>query len=380
MQSSLRVILCMKYDHYTWCIVLGTSIKRRKTKAVFLGNVQVGGSAPIVVQSMTCTDTRDIKSTVLQIKRLEDAGCEVIRVAVLDEEAANSLSEIKKKIKIPLIADIHFNYRLALCAIRNGVDGIRVNPGNIGREKMLKIIDAAKSRDVVIRIGINAGSLEKNLLKKYGVPTASALVESALNNLAFFKDAGHEAIKLSVKSSDVVTMVEAYRELSRKTDCPLHVGVTEAGSLVNAAIKSSLGIGILLDKGIGDTIRVSVTGDPVSEINVAYTILRAMGIRRFGPDIISCPTCGRCEIDLFKLTRQIEKKLIGMKAYLKIALMGCVVNGPGEAAEADIGIAGGRGYGLLFKKGKIIRKVKEKEFITALIKEIHSLVEERNGV
>jgi (E)-4-hydroxy-3-methylbut-2-enyl-diphosphate synthase len=359
---------------------LGTSIKRKKTKAVFLGNVQIGGSAPIVVQSMTCTDTRDVKSTVLQIKRLEDAGCEVIRVAVLDEEAADSISKIKKKIKIPLIADIHFNYQLALRAIENGADGIRVNPGNIGREKMLKIIDAAKSRDVVIRIGINAGSLEKKLLKKYGGPSAPALVESALNNLAFFKEAGHNAIKVSVKSSNVATMVEAYRVLSGKIDCPLHLGVTEAGSLVNAAIKSSIGIGILLNEGIGDTIRVSVTGDPVSEVNVAYAILRAMGIRRYGPDVISCPTCGRCEIDLFALARQIEKKLVGMKPYLKIALMGCVVNGPGEAAEADIGIAGGRGYGLLFKKGKIIRKVKEKDFVTTLIKEIRSMADERKGM
>ena len=354
-----------------------TFIKRKKTRPVFLGNVQIGGNAPVAVQSMTCTDTRDIRSTVRQIKQLEDAGCEIVRVAVPDDEAAAALSDIKKQITIPLIADIHFNYRLAIEAIRSGVDGIRINPGNISKEKMLKIAESAKSRGTVIRIGINAGSLEKDLLKKYGGPTAAAMVESALRSLAFLKKAGCGAIKLSVKSSDVTTMVEAYRELSSKSDYPLHLGVTEAGSIVNAAIKSSIGMGILLNEGIGDTIRVSVTGDPVSEIRVAYGILRAMDIRKVGPDIISCPTCGRCEIDLFKLTREVEAKLTGMKEHLKIALMGCVVNGPGEAAEADIGIAGGRGYGLLFKKGKIIRKIKEKEFMATLLDEIYSMIAER---
>jgi len=356
---------------------LETFIKRKKTRPVFLGNVQIGGNAPVAVQSMTCTDTRDIRSTVRQIKQLEDAGCEIVRVAVPDDEAAAALSDIKKQITIPLIADIHFNYRLAIEAIRSGVDGIRINPGNISKEKMLKIAESAKSRGTVIRIGINAGSLEKDLLKKYGGPTAAAMVESALRSLAFLKKAGCGAIKLSVKSSDVTTMVEAYRELSSKSDYPLHLGVTEAGSIVNAAIKSSIGMGILLNEGIGDTIRVSVTGDPVSEIRVAYGILRAMDIRKVGPDIISCPTCGRCEIDLFKLTREVEAKLTGMKEHLKIALMGCVVNGPGEAAEADIGIAGGRGYGLLFKKGKIIRKIKEQEFMATLLDEIYSMIAER---
>ncbi len=354
-----------------------TFIKRKKTRPVFLGNVQIGGNAPVAVQSMTCTDTRDIRSTVRQIKQLEDAGCEIVRVAVPDDEAAAALSDIKKQITIPLIADIHFNYRLAIEAIRSGVDGIRINPGNISKEKMLKIAESAKSRGTVIRIGINAGSLEKDLLKKYGGPTAAAMVESALRSLAFLKKAGCGAIKLSVKSSDVTTMVEAYRELSSKSDYPLHLGVTEAGSIVNAAIKSSIGMGILLNEGIGDTIRVSVTGDPVSEIRVAYGILRAMDIRKVGPDIISCPTCGRCEIDLFKLTQEVEAKLTGMKEHLKIALMGCVVNGPGEAAEADIGIAGGHGYGLLFKKGKIIRKIKEKEFMATLLDEIYSMIAER---
>ena len=358
------------------CIVLETCIKRKKTKPVFLGDLQVGGNAPVAVQSMTCTDTRDVRTTVEQIKKLEDAGCEIIRVAVPDREAAAALSDIKKQITIPLIADIHFNYHLALDSMRNGVEGIRINPGNIGKEKIVKIIEFAKASGTVIRIGINAGSLEKDLLKKYGGPTAPALVESALKSHAFLKDAGCEAIKLSVKSSDVTTMVEAYRELSKKTDCPLHLGVTEAGSIVNAAVKSSIGMGILLYEGIGDTIRVSVTGNPVSEIGVAYGILRAMGIRKVGPDIISCPTCGRCEIDLFKLTQEVEEKLTGIKAYIKIALMGCVVNGPGEAAEADVGIAGGKGYGLLFKKGRVIKKIKESELMAALMNEIYSMVAE----
>jgi (E)-4-hydroxy-3-methylbut-2-enyl-diphosphate synthase len=353
--------------------------KRRRTKPVFFGGVQVGGDAPVVVQSMTCTDTRNVGATVDQIKQLQEAGCEIVRVAVPDEEAARALPEIRKHIDIPIIADIHFNYRLALDAITYGVEGIRVNPGNIAGDKMLEVVAAAKERGTVIRVGVNAGSLEKDLLKKYGGPTASALVESAMNNLALVQDAGHEAIKLSVKSSDVSTMVEAYRELSKKTDYPLHLGVTEAGSIMNAAIKSSIGIGILLHEGIGDTIRVSITGDPVSEIGVAFGILRALGIRKVGPDIISCPTCGRCEIDLVSLTREIEEKVAGMKEYLKIALMGCVVNGPGEAAEADIGIAGGRGYGLLFKKGQVIKKVKEEEFTRTLLHEIHSMVAERKG-
>ena len=357
-----------------------TSIKIKKTRHVFFGNVQVGGNAPVVVQSMTCTDTRDIRSTVRQIKNLEEAGCQIVRVAVPDKEAATALSAIKKQISIPLIADIHFHYRLALQAIKAGVDGIRINPGNVGKENIVKIVESAKVCRTVIRVGINAGSLEKDLLKHYGGPTAPALVESALRNIAVLEEAGYDAIKVSVKSSDVATMIEAYRGLSEKTDYPLHLGVTEAGSIVNSAIKSSIGMGILLYEGIGDTIRVSVTGDPVSEIDVAYGILRAMGIRKVGPDIISCPTCGRCEIDLFKLAQEVEDRLKGMKEYLKIALMGCVVNGPGEAAEADVGIAGGRGYGLLFKKGKVIKKIKEQDFAASLFNEINSMIAETKEV
>jgi len=354
-----------------------TSVKRRKTRPVFLGKVKIGGDAPVTVQSMTSTDTRDVRATVRQIRRLEKAGCEIVRVAVPDGEAAHALQSIKRQTATPLIADIHFNYRLAIAAIESGVEGIRINPGNMARDKVLRVARAAKSRGAVIRVGVNAGSLEKDILKKYGGPSSSALVESAMRSLAILEDEGVSAIKLSVKASDVSTMVAAYRELSEKTDWPLHLGVTEAGSIINAAVKSSIGMGILLYEGIGDTIRVSVTGDPVSEIGIAYSILRALNIRRVGADIISCPTCGRCEIDVFGLSKEVEKKLGGMKTDLTVALMGCVVNGPGEAAHADIGIAGGKGQGLLFKKGKVLRKVKEKEFVTTLLAEIDSMIADR---
>jgi (E)-4-hydroxy-3-methylbut-2-enyl-diphosphate synthase len=346
---------------------------RRKTKSVYVGSVKIGGDAPVVVQSMTCTDTRDVKATVDQIKRLEDAGCEIARVAVPDMEAAAALPHIKKGISIPLIADIHFNHLLAIEAIKNGADCIRVNPGNIPRDKLKDIIRVSKDRNATIRIGVNAGSLEKDILEKYGGPETSALVESALRNVALFEGMNFDSFKLSLKSSNVTTMIEAYREISKAVECPLHLGVTEAGSLVNSAIKSSIGLGILLYEGIGDTIRVSISGDPVNEIGVAYGILRALDLRRVGPDIISCPTCGRCEIDLFGLLEKIEAKLSGMKDYLKIAIMGCVVNGPGEAAEADIGIAGGRHTGLLFKKGKVVRKIKEEEFVDVLLDEIKKM-------
>ncbi|MBI4634693.1 MAG: flavodoxin-dependent (E)-4-hydroxy-3-methylbut-2-enyl-diphosphate synthase [Deltaproteobacteria bacterium] len=355
-----------------------TSVAKRKiTRPVCLGNVQIGGGAPVAVQSMTCTDTRDVKATVAQIRRLEKAGCEIARVAVPDMDAAMALGAIKKKINLPLIADIHFDYRLALEAIRRGADGIRINPGNMKPGKIREVIKAAKASGTVIRIGINSGSLEKELHAKYGGATADALVASALRNIALFEDMGFEALKISIKSSDVLTTISACRIVSQKTDYPLHLGVTEAGSIIHAAIKSSLGIGILLSEGIGDTIRVSVTGDPVSEVGVAYGILRALEIRKVGPDIISCPTCGRCEIDLVRLTREVEKKLAGMKTYMKIALMGCVVNGPGEAVEADIGIAGGRGFGIIFKKGKMARKVREKDLVPALLEEVKHLAAEK---
>jgi len=349
---------------------------RKKTRPVSVGSVTIGDDAPIAVQSMTCTDTRDVEATVAQIERLIGAGCEIVRVAVPDEEAVQAVSKIKERIAIPLVADIHFDHRLAIGAIRNGADGIRINPGNIGRDKMGEIIRAARDRGVSIRIGINSGSLEKDILARYGTPTAAALVESALRNVRFFEGMDFHAIKLSVKASDVPAMIEANRALSEAIDYPLHLGVTEAGSLVNSAVKSSIGIGILLHEGIGDTIRVSITGDPVAEVGVAYGILRALNIRRVGPDIISCPTCGRCEVDLFRLVEEVEYRLSDIKDYLKIALMGCVVNGPGEAAEADIGIAAGRRTGLLFKKGKIVRKIREEDFADALMDEVQAMIKD----
>jgi len=355
-------------------VFLEQQILRKFTRPVFVGGVQVGGNAPVVVQSMTCTDTRNVKATVAQINALEEAGCEIVRVAVPDQEAAAALKAIKKQIQLPLIADVHFNHRLALQAIKNGVDAIRINPGNIEAGKIRDVIRAAKDREVVIRIGVNAGSLEKDLLAKYGGPKPEALVESAMRSIALFEEMDVTAIKVSLKSSDVMIMTEACRRFSEQSDYPLHLGVTEAGTLVNAAIKSAIGIGMLLSEGIGDTIRISVTGDPVAEMGIAYGILRALKVRKVGPDIISCPTCGRCEIDLFKLSQAVESELAGMKAYLKIALMGCVVNGPGEAAEADIGIAGGRGSGMLFKKGRIIRKIREEDFVPVLIEEIRRML------
>jgi (E)-4-hydroxy-3-methylbut-2-enyl-diphosphate synthase len=354
---------------------LNPAFHRKKTRPVHLGGVQIGGGAPVVVQSMTSSNTSDVASTVKQIRELEEAGCEIVRVAVPDEQAAIALREIKDLIHIPLIADIHFRYQLALLAMRHGADGIRINPGNISIDGIRKIVKQAKKSGCVVRIGINAGSLDKEIALRHGGPTAEALVESALSSVRIMEEMDFGAIKLSLKSSDVATTIEAYRLASEKTDYPLHLGVTEAGTLVQAAIKSAIGIGTLLHDGIGDTIRVSVTGHPVKEMEVAYGILRALNIRNVGPDIISCPTCGRCEIDLAGLTENIEVALKGMKVPLKIALMGCVVNGPGEAAEADIGIAGGRGMGLLFKKGNVVRKIREEEFVPVLLAEIREMIQ-----
>ena len=351
--------------------------KRRKSRGIYVGSVKIGGNAPIVVQSMTNTDTRNVAATINQINLLQETGCEVVRIAVPDEEAVLAIPAIKKNIKIPLIADIHFHYQLAINAIKNGADGIRINPGNIPKNKIAEIVRTAKERQTVIRIGVNAGSLQKDLILECGGVNAEALCISALRNIEMFEDLGFDLIKLSLKSSDVPMMIEAYRKIADKTDYPLHLGVTEAGTLIDAATKSALGIGTLLYDGIGDTIRVSVTGDPLQEIPIAYGILRALKIRKVGPEIIACPTCGRCQIDLLALTEKINKALTGRKAYIKVALMGCVVNGPGEAAEADIGIAGGKGFGMIFKKGVAYKKVEEKDFVPVLLEEIKSLDNEK---
>ena len=350
---------------------------RKETRPVRVGSVRVGGGAPVAVQSMTSCDTRNAVAVAEQIRRLADAGCEIVRVAVPDREAASVLSEIRRRSPLPVIADIHFDERLALTAIEQGVGGIRINPGNIPREKFKEIVMAARDRGVCIRLGINGGSLEKDLLVRYGGPTAAALVESALRSVDYLEGLGFSNLKVSLKSSDVPTMIDAYREFSDKSDYPLHLGVTEAGTILHSAIKSSLGIGILLAEGIGDTIRVSVTGDPVQEMAVAWGILRALNLRERGVEIISCPTCGRCEIDLLALVEEAERKLAPLKSPVKVALMGCIVNGPGEAAEADIGIAGGKGAGMLFMKGRLVRKIKEIDFMPVLFAEIEQMTGEK---
>jgi (E)-4-hydroxy-3-methylbut-2-enyl-diphosphate synthase len=347
--------------------------KRKPTRQISIGGVKVGGSAPISVQSMTNTFTHDVGATVAQIRRLEAAGCELVRVAVPDQAAAEAISPIKAQISIPLIADIHFDYRLALAAARAGADALRINPGNIGGAKKVKAVtEMAREEGIPIRIGVNAGSLEKKLLKKYGSATPEAMVESTLRHVELVRSLDFCDIKLSIKASDVARTVAAYRLLASKTDLPLHVGVTEAGSLVSGTVKSALGIGILLADGIGDTIRVSLTRDPVDEIRVGFEILKALKIRQRGPDIISCPTCGRCDIDLVEVVERVESALITKTTPVQLAIMGCVVNGPGEAREADIGIAGGKGHGVLFKKGKVVRKVPEDGLVETLLEEVEA--------
>jgi (E)-4-hydroxy-3-methylbut-2-enyl-diphosphate synthase len=350
-------------------------MKRRFSRQINIGGVNIGGENPIIVQSMTKTPTQDVVSTVKQIDSLMNAGCEVVRLAVPDMEAASALREIKSRASIPIIADIHFDYRLALAAIDNGVDGLRLNPGNIGGKKEVgQVVGAARDQAVPIRIGVNSGSLHRDILKKYGSPTPEAMVESALDHIKILEDLDFRLIKISLKSSDVLTMISAYRILSRKVDYPLHLGVTEAGTLISGTVKNSLGIGVLLLEGIGDTIRVSLTRDPVEEVKVAYEILKALGLRQRGGEIISCPTCGRCQIDLFRLVEEVENYVDRHSTPVKIAVMGCVVNGPGEAREADIGIAGGKGQGVLFKKGKVIKKVPESDLARILIQEIGKMV------
>jgi (E)-4-hydroxy-3-methylbut-2-enyl-diphosphate synthase len=362
------------------CSLLVVMIQRRKTRQIFVGPVKIGGDAPISVQSMTKTDTRDIQKTVHEIRRLEEVGCEIVRVAVINEEAAHAIAEIKKRISMPLIADIHFDYRLALKAMESGADGLRINPGNIGgRDRLKTIVIEARDRSIPIRIGVNAGSLEKDLVKRFRGATAEAMVSSALRTVESIEALGFHQMKVSLKASDVSRTLEAYRLFSEKSDYPLHLGITEAGRGSGAIVKSSIGIGLLLSEGIGDTLRVSLTGDPVEEVKVGYEILRALKVRRRGVEIISCPTCGRCEIDLDRLVEGVEKDVQKISKPLTIAIMGCVVNGPGEAKEADIGIAGGRGVGLLFKKGKVIKKVREEDFRNALLSEIYEMIGEKKS-
>ncbi len=347
------------------------NLPRRASRQIHIGPVAVGGNAPVSVQSMTNTATQDIDATVAQISRLEAAGCEIIRVAVPDQEAARAIVAIKKQIRIPLIADIHFDYKLALAAADAGADGLRINPGNIGgKAKVKAVVDCAKANGVPIRIGVNAGSLEKKLLKQYGGATARAMTASALGHVKLLQDLDFHAIKISIKASDVPRTVEAYRLLAASTDYPLHVGVTEAGALFPGIVKSALGIGMLLAEGIGDTLRVSLTRDPVEEVRVGFEILKALGLRQHGPEIIACPTCGRCSLELFDIVEQVEKALLAKSTPVKVAIMGCVVNGPGEAREADIGIAGCDGTGILFKKGKVVRRFPQEQLIKVLLEEV----------
>jgi len=339
-----------------------------------LGGVKIGGGAPISVQSMTNTSTRDAKATVSQIKRLEEAGCEIVRVGVPDEAAAHTIAEIKRQIAIPLIADIHFDYRLALIALEQGADGLRINPGNIGaRWKVEEVVKSARERGAPIRIGVNAGSLDRELLQKYGGPTAQAMADSALSHLRILEELGFYETKVSLKASNVPLTVEAHRLLADKVDYPFHIGISEAGTKWAGTIKSAVGIGILLYYGIGDTVRVSLTDDPVEEVKAGYEILKSLRLREAGPELISCPTCSRCEIDLISIAEDVERELRTMKKNIRVAVMGCVVNGPGEAREADIGLAGGKGVGLIFRKGEIVRKVKESELREALLEEARKL-------
>lgn len=349
---------------------------RRKSKKIKIGNIYIGGDSPVTVQSMTNTDTRDAMATVKQILVLEKEGCDIIRVAVPDDIAADAISDIKKRIHIPLVADIHFDYKLALKSMKNGVDALRINPGNIGSlDRIKEVVKCASYYNVPIRVGVNSGSVEKDILEKYGGPTSNALVESALRHVNILEELNFNDIVISVKSSNVRQNIESYRILAERTMYPLHIGVTEAGTPFSGTIKSSIGIGSLLYDGIGDTIRVSLTGDPLKEIQVGKEILKSLGLRKEGIEIISCPTCGRTSIDLIGIAEKAEKELANIKLPIKVAIMGCVVNGPGEAKEADFGIAGGNGVGVIFKKGQIIKKVEENHLLDELIKEIKKQAE-----
>lgn len=349
-----------------------------KTKTVKIGSKVIGGGNPILIQSMTNTKTEDIAATVAQINKLAAAGCDIIRCAVPTMEAAEALTEIKKQVEIPVVADIHFDYRLAIAAIEHGADKIRINPGNIGsRERVQAVVDAAKERQIPIRVGVNSGSLEKDLVEKYHGVTAEGIVESALDKVKMIEDMGYDNLVISIKSSDVMMCVKAHELIAEKTDHPLHVGITEAGTIISGNIKSAIGLGLILHQGIGDTIRVSLTGDPLEEIKSAKLILKTLGLRKGGIEVVSCPTCGRTRIDLIGLANQVENMVADIPLDIKVAVMGCVVNGPGEAKEADLGIAGGCGEGLLIRKGEVIRKLPEDELLSALHAELTTLAKEQ---
>jgi (E)-4-hydroxy-3-methylbut-2-enyl-diphosphate synthase len=357
----------------------GHVIQRRKTRPIQLGKVKVGGDAPITVQSMTKTDTRDVRATVQQIWDLEAAGCEIIRCAVPVREAALQLGDIKKKIRIPLVADIHFNYKLALIAIEQGVDGLRLNPGNIGARKYVEeVVRAASERKIPIRIGVNAGSLEKDLLQKYDGPTAAGMVESGLRHIRILEDVGYNEIKISLKASDPLMMIEAYRMLAEQVEYPFHLGVTEAGTPSIGTIKSAVGLGTLLAEGIGDTIRVSLAADPVEEVRVGREILKSLRLKKEGLTFVACPSCGRADVDLVGLAKTVEERMLPYSNLdIHVAVMGCEVNGPGEARAADLGVAGGKGIGLIFKRGEIIRKVPEAQIVDALMEEVEKFAAEK---
>ncbi len=362
-------------------ISIDMSIIRKQTKQVSLGRLKIGNNAPVTVQSMCNTDTRDAAKTLDQISRLEQAGCEIVRLAVPDEDAARALGKIRKGTRVPLIADIHFDYRLALESVKQGVDGLRINPGNIGgKDKVSEVVRVCKDKGIPIRIGVNAGSLEKHLLEKYQHPTPEAIVESAFGHIRILEDLDFTNLKVSLKASDVMTTIESYRLFSEKSDYPLHIGISEAGTLFSGTIKSSVGLGILLAEGIGDTLRVSLTADPVEEVRVAYGILKSLKVRQRGVNIISCPTCGRTEINIIGLAQEVEKRLAHIEEPITVAVMGCVVNGPGEAREADVGIAGGKGVGLLFKNGEIVAKLSEAELADVLVGEVEKIVNAKSGV
>jgi (E)-4-hydroxy-3-methylbut-2-enyl-diphosphate synthase len=351
--------------------------ERKKTRRIKIGNVEIGGLSPISVQSMTSTRTDDIFKTIEQIKSLKNAGCDIVRLAVPDMAAATAIYEIKNSVDIPLVADIHFDYRLALAAMERGIDALRLNPGNIKeKDHVIAVVGEAKKRSIPIRIGVNAGSLDEKILEKYGRATPEAMVESAFGHILILEQLDFHDIKISLKAHDVPLTIKAYQLMSEQSDYPLHLGITEAGTLKSGLIKSAVGIGSLLAQGIGDTLRVSLTADPVEEVKAASQILKSLGLKSYGPTLISCPTCGRCRIDLFKIASAVEEKLDSIKKPLKVAVMGCIVNGPGEAKEADVGIAGGQGQGILFRKGEIIRKVPEEELIETLFIEIEKLLSE----